>query len=149
MRGAQPLEREHFAAQIRDAARRARGEGSPPPDVPASVAVLAPRDEAHRAWLERVDATAASLARADGYRDLGVDEGDLWTALESPDAPVPLRSAAARVLARVAPETAGPRIAEVLAREHDVGARNRIRVALEEDVDLAARQLERLDRAGS
>jgi hypothetical protein len=148
MRRAQAREREHFAAQIRTAARRARGEGPPPPEVPASVAVLAPRDEARRAWLERVDATAASIARAEGYRDLGVEEADLWSALESPDAPVPVRSAAARVLARVAPQQAGPRIAEVLAREHDEDTRTRIEVALEEDVELAARKLDRLDRAG-
>jgi hypothetical protein len=147
MRGSQPREREHFAEQIRAAARRARGEGPPPPEVAPSLAVLAPRDEAHRAWLERVDAAAASLARTEGYRDLGVAEADLWSALESPDAPVPLRSAAARVLARVAPEQAGPRIAEALAREHDEGARDRIRVALEEDVEVAARELDRLDRA--
>ncbi len=143
---ASPVEREHFAAQIRSAAMRARGEGPPPPGIPASVAVLAPGDEPARTWLERVDATAASLAGPGGYRQGAVEQGDLWTALESTDVPAPLRAAAARILARVAPEQAGPRIAQVLAQEHDAAARDRIRVALEEDVDVAARNLDALTR---
>jgi hypothetical protein len=141
------LEREHMAAQIRSAMLRARGEGPPAPGIPASVAVLAPRDEAPRAWLERVDATAASMARGEGYRHAAVEAADLWTALESTDAPSPVRAAAARILARVAPEQAGPRIAQVLAQEHDAVARDRIRVALEDDVEVAAREMESLDRA--
>jgi hypothetical protein len=144
---AMPIERENMAAQIHSSAQRARGEGPPPPGVPASLAVLAPRDEGRRAWLERVDATAASMAHAEGYRHAGVERHDLWTVLESPDAPATLRAAAARVLARVAPEEAGKRIAATLAMEHDCDARVRIRVALEEDVDVAARELDRLDES--
>jgi hypothetical protein len=145
MRDALPSEREHMAAQIHSFARRARGEGPPLPAVPASLAVLAPRDEARRAWLERIDATAATMAHADGYRHAGVEPRDLWSVLESPDAPPTLRAAAARVLARVAPEEACKRIAATLAMEHDGDARVRIRAALEEDVDVAARELDRLD----
>jgi hypothetical protein len=145
MREAQASEREHVAAQIRSSARRARGEGPPPPEVPASLEVLAPRNEGRRAWLERIDATAASMAEASGYRQAGVAPSELWAVLESPDAPTYLRAAAARVLARVAPEEAGKRIGDALAMEHDGDARVRIQVALEEDVDVAARELERLD----
>jgi hypothetical protein len=149
MPGALPVELEHMAAQIRSSARRARGEGPPPAEVPASVAVLAPRDEGSRAWLQRIDATAASMgARSGGYRHAGVDPRDLWTVLESPDAPATLRAAAARVLARIAPKDAGKRIARALAMEHDGDARTRIRVALEEDVDVAARALDRLEEVG-
>jgi hypothetical protein len=147
MREALPSEREHMAAQIHSSAQRARGEGPPPPAVPASLAVLAPRDEGRRAWLERIDATAATMVHAEGYRYAGVEPHDLWTVLESPDAPATLRAAAARVLARIAPEEAGKRIAATLAMEHDGDARVRIRVALEEDVDVAARELDRLDES--
>jgi hypothetical protein len=141
------IEGELVVAQIRSAVGRARGEGPPPPQMPASLAVLAPRKEANRAWLERVDAAAASFSRAKGYRHSGVDPDDLWATIEDPDAPAPLRAAAARVLARIAPQEAGGRIAEALAREHDAEVSYRIRVALEEDVDLAARELDRIDRA--
>jgi hypothetical protein len=58
-----------------------------------------------------------------------------------------MRAAAARVLARVVPEEAKTRVAQVLATEHDAYARACIRIALEEDVDVAARELERLESA--
>jgi hypothetical protein len=146
MRDALPEEREYLAAQIRSAALRARGEGPLPPGIPTSLSVLAPRGEDPRAWIERVDATAASLQRRDGYRIAGVEERELWETLESPDAPPALRAASARILARVTPEQAGPRIALALSQEHDPDARARILGALEEDVELAAQTLERLDR---
>lgn len=138
-----PVEREHLVAQLRSAALRARGHGPLPPGIPTSLAILAPREEAARAWIERVDATAATLMDRDGYRRSGVEERDLWDTLESTDAPPPIRAAAARILARVAPEQAGPRIAQVLLQEHDEGARDCIRVALEEDVDVAAGAMDR------
>lgn len=146
MRDALPEEREHLAAQIRSAALRARGEGPLAPGIPTSVSVLEPRGEDPRAWIERVDATAASLQQRDGYRIAGVEPRELWETLESPDAPPALRAASARILARVAPEQAAPRIALVLSQEHDPAARDRILGALEEDVELAAQALERLDR---
>jgi len=145
LRDALPEEREHLAAQIRSAALRARGEGPLPPGIPTSVSVLAPRGEDARAWIERVDGTAASLTQRDGYRVAAVEERELWETLESTDAPAALRAAAARILARLAPEQAGPRIALVLSQEHDPAARERILSALEEDVELAAQALERLD----
>jgi hypothetical protein len=148
MRWGRAVEGEYVVAQIRSAVGRARGEGPPPPETPASLAVLARREEANRAWLERIDAAAASFARAEGYRHTGVDPNDLWAAIEDPDAPAPVRAAAARVLARIAPREAGDRIALALAREHDADVSGRIRVALEEDVDLAAGELDRMDRAG-
>jgi hypothetical protein len=115
--------------------------------VPAPISLLAPREEPKRAWLERIDATAATLVEGAGaYRAADISTQDLWTALESPDAPAPLRAAAARILARVVPGEAGPRIGLTLAAERDDRTRDRIRVALEEDVDAAARELERLDR---
>jgi hypothetical protein len=139
-----PEEREHLAAQILSAAARARGEGPPPPALPTSLARLAPSGETTRAWLQRVDGAAASLSSGGAYRGYELDPKDLWTALESPDAPARVRAAAARVLARVAPDEVRQRVAEVLACDRDAHACAVIRVALEDDVDLAARELESL-----
>ena len=139
-----PEERAHLVAQILSAAARARGEGPPPPPLPGPLARLAPRGESERAWLERIDAAAASIASAEGYRGSGLDPKDLWVALESPDAPARVRAAAARVLARVAPNEAKTRVAQVLACDRDERACACIRVALEDDVELAARELEAL-----
>lgn len=139
-----PEEREHLAAQILSAAARARGEGPPPPALPAPLARLAPSGESARAWLQRVDGAAASLSTASAYRGYELDPKDLWQALESPDAPTRVRAAAARVLARVAPDEAKTRVAHVLACDRDAHACAVIRVALEDDVDVAARELEEL-----
>ena len=139
-----PEEREHLAAQILSAAARARGEGPPPPVLPPPLARLAPRGETERAWLQRVDGAAASISEASAYRGNELDPKDLWLALESPDAPTRVRAAAARVLARVDPEEAKKRVASVLACDRDAHACAVIRVALEDDVDVAARELEEL-----
>jgi len=139
-----PEERDHLAAQMLSAAARARGQGPPPPALPAPVARLAPSGETARAWLQRVDGAAASVASAAAYRGSELDPKDLWTALESPDAPTRVRAAAARVLARVAPDEAKRRVADVLACDRDAHACAVIRVALEDDVDVAARELEEL-----
>ncbi len=145
MQGSLAEEREHVAAQIVSAAQRARGEGPPVPGVPSSLAALAPRAESARAWLERVDAAAASFASPEGaYRGTKIDPGDLWEALENPDVAAPVRAAAARVLARVAPEEARTRVTRVLATDRDSRARACIRIALEESVETAAEELERL-----
>jgi hypothetical protein len=140
-----PEERDHVVALVRSAVQRARGLGPAPPGDPACAEVLAPRGEAHRAWLERIDGVAAQIAGGAAYRGTPLDKGELWDALEDPDSPPRVRAAAARVLARVAPAEARVRIAQVLDGEHDDRARAHIRVALEEDVAEAARQLERLD----
>jgi hypothetical protein len=138
-------EREHLRSQIECAVERARGCGHPPPEVPPPLSRLAPRGEPTRAWLERVDAAAASLGEGGAYRQTELRTEDLWWALESPDAPASLRMAAARVLARVAPAEARVRIAHVLDSERDLGTRVRIRIGLEENLDVAAQRLDRLD----
>lgn len=140
-----PEEKAHIAAQIETAARRARGEGPPPPALPPLQAVLSTRGEPAREWLQRVDATAASLGAPDAYRRADVHETDLWDTLENPDAPPSLRAASARVLARLRRDEAGPRIARVLEIERDDRTRARIRIALEDDVEQATLELERLD----
>ena len=143
-----PEEREHLAAQILSEAARARGEEAPAPALPRTVARLAPQDETERAWLQRLDEAAASMASADAYRGSDIHPRDLWAALEDPDAPVRVRAAAARVLARVAPEQAKTRVAQVLACARDPRASACIRIALEDDVETAARELQNLEASG-
>jgi len=122
-----------------------RARAAPAGATPAGVAPLARGEtEDSVGWLQRLDAMAASLGKSDGYRGGGVDRTELWEALEDPDAPPAVRAASARLLARIAPEEAPRRIADALAVERDGATRARIRIALEEDVETAARGLERL-----
>jgi hypothetical protein len=141
-----PEEREHLVAQILSAAARARGEGPAPPTLPASLARLAPNGETQRAWLARVDAAAASVGAAGAYRAVDLNSRDLWSSLENPDAPPRLRAAAARILARIAPDEARTRVSLVVAADRSSYARACIRVALEDDIEIAARELEDLIR---
>lgn len=138
-------EREQIAAHERAAAERraADASGEAPPALTQLVRVAG---ESSRAWLERIDAMAASFAEEDGYRRSSVHATDLAEAVGDPDAAPPLRAVAARLLARVAPEEARQRIGDALAVERDPGARAGIRVALEEDIDVAARGLDCLGR---
>jgi hypothetical protein len=138
-------ERAHVSAMARSAEPLAR-----PAAVPVPVAPLARADtESHVSWLQRLDAMAASLGRSEGYRGAGVDRVDLWEALEDPDALASVRAASARLLARIAPDEARTRIADTLAVERDGETRARIRVALEDDVEIAARGLDRLTPRGT
>jgi len=137
-------ERDFVVASLEAAIERARREGPPESDVPPALAFLEPKGETSRHWLERVDATANALASSDAYRRPHVPAADLWTALESPDAPATVRAAAARVLARIAPEEASWRVADVLASERDARTRELIHLALEEDIEHAAANLDEL-----
>ena len=143
---ANTVEREQLAAHQRAAADRA-GQA----EIHAASATLAPLarggDENSRVWLERVDAMAASMVEDDGYRRGSLEPADLWNTLEDPDAAPHLRAVAARVLARVAPDEARLRIGEALSLERDARTRVGIRVALEEDVEVAARGLDKLGRS--
>jgi len=134
----------HLTAQILSAAQRAQGAGPQAPALPERVADLAQRRDAGRSWLARLDAVARLLTSGAGYRGVGFEESDLWTTLEDHDAPADLRAGAARVLVRV-DKSALPRIEEVLARVRDDGARARMRVAVEEDIDAAGEEIDRLD----
>lgn len=139
-------ERDHVVAQILSAAQRAHGEGEPPPAIGARVADLAKGQERARAWLARLDATAELLASGRGYRGAGFEEEDLWTTLEDHDAPADVRAASARVLLRVAPELARKRVASVLAAVRDEPARDKIRIAIEPDVEHASRELDEIEQ---
>jgi hypothetical protein len=128
-------EREHMAAQIVSATQRAHGAGAVAPAVSERVAAFAKGGLRARAWLDRLDATAAALSAGVGYRGAGFEEADLWEALENHDAPADIRAAAARVLVRVAPDAAKPRVENVLLRVRDDDARTCITAAVEDDAE--------------
>ena len=104
-------------AQIRAAAARARGLGTPRPEVPETVGELAHRpSEPAIEWLARVERSAALLRQ--GYRGATFEPEDLWSVLDDPDAPADLRAAAARILVRV-DDGARPRVAALAEATRD------------------------------
>ncbi len=138
--GLDDLEKEHIASQIEAAAVRAR-QPSPLHEAQQRLAVLRRGRERASAWLSRIDA----MARApDGnYRGAPLPEEDaLWAVLETPEADPELRLAVARLLLARGGEPVRVRVEEVLAACREPGEEKRIRVALEPDVEEAARELE-------
>jgi hypothetical protein len=91
------------------------------------------RGEQAAPWLARVDALASSVGG--GYRGSTFSREDLWHALEDPEADPDLRAAAARVLARVAPDELKVRVEPVLESEHDPKTRIRIAAVVNDDVE--------------
>jgi hypothetical protein len=144
-RGLTVAEREHIVAQIRNAARRARGEGPPEPDMAASTLLASRADENARTWLERLDATARTIADGAGYRGLALSELDLWNAVQNHDADPEVRAGAARVLVRVEGGAARARIETIIAAVRDDLSIKRIRIATGGDVDEASRELESIE----
>jgi hypothetical protein len=139
-------ERAHLVAQIRDAARRAHGEGAPPPEVAASEVLARREGESARGWLERLDATARTITDGAGYRGSALSKLDLWNALGNHDAAADVRAGAARVLVRIANDgEAQEKIDTVLASMRDEGAKKRIRIALDTDLDDASRELDAIE----
>jgi hypothetical protein len=136
---------EHVAAQIEAAARRARGEGDLPPEVSATVELLARGErESLRAWIERLDGAAALLGAGAGYRGAALSEEDLWAALENPDATATIRAGAARILSSRG-QGARARIAIIAERERDETVEKKIRVAVEPDASEAEWRLRDLE----
>jgi hypothetical protein len=141
-------ELEHIALQVRSACQRARGLGPAAPEAASFVENLKRGQESPRDWLSRLDAVARSLSMGGAYRSEPFTTEDLWTTLENHDADSELRAAAARVLMRVRPEEAAPRVASVMATLRDEGACRRLRVVTDDDLDLeeASGMLERLEK---
>jgi hypothetical protein len=145
-RGLTPGERVHLIEQIRDGARRARGEGPPEPELVAGDILARQPEEGARAWLERLDATARMIADGTGYRGSTLSKHDLWNALVNHDANADVRAGAARMLIRVGTESgARDRIDAVLASVRDKTVSKRIRIALEPDLDDATREFEEIE----
>ncbi len=129
----------HIVAQIRDASLRARGLGAERPFVPSEVLDLGRQTGNLKAWLERVDRLAHESASggAGVYRGRALDQGALWEAVESHDAPGDVRIAAARILAKgSAEEREKLRFVADSVREERLG--KALRAAVDEDQDAAA-----------
>ena len=135
--GLSAAELEHLAAQIRAASERAHGRFALK-DEPSSAIEMLRRQQGEtlRAWFSRLDTLGTGTA---GYRTTTVESADLWKVLEDPEAEADLRSAAARLLARRAPEVR-TRVGDVLAAVRD--ERVRTRIAASVDDELLAREEE-------
>jgi hypothetical protein len=134
----------HVTAQILSAAKRARGLGPEAPDHTSVADLARGEQEPVRAWLARLDGL---LGQGFGYRGRPLSVADLWALLEDPDAAADARAAAARLLARIAPDELRVRIAPVLSTIADEGRRRRIYLACHvEETERAAAELEALER---
>ncbi len=137
-----------LALQVESAAARARGDARARPPFSDRIGGLRRGGEAARSWLARLDATGQVLGQAGGgggYRDTSLDTEDLWTLLEDPDADPELRAAAARVLRHLDLPEARVRIDAAVAATRIEGTTKRLRIALQDDVDKASHDLERLE----
>jgi hypothetical protein len=164
LRGLDAEEVTHIVAQIQAAAERAR-QPSFVAEKASRLELLRRGDATWGEWLVRLDALGQSLRGAHHYRSTALDEADLWNALETPELDAELRTAAARVLVqaggsspdatthdeRLAGEDARERVLATVSAERSPLAGKRIRIALEPDAQLAALELEELERrhAGS
>ena len=132
--GVSPAEREILVELLTAATNRAHGHAVPKDEVSETIEPLRRRRGEHAdPWLARVDAMASTLGG--GYRGSTFSRDDLWHALEDPEADPDLRAAAARVLARVAPDELKLRVETVLEAEHDQKTRIRIAAVVNEDVE--------------
>lgn len=144
--GLSPYEATALIRQLDAAAARARGHGAAKEEVELGLDSLKRNGAPVREWLARLDVTGGLLrSSASGYRGQSLDEGDLWKVLEDPDASSELRAAAARVLRHGHTPETRTRIDAAIAAERDDRRARRLRVALGEDVETAAREIDALD----
>lgn len=136
-------EQKILLAQVRAASQRARGYGPKKDDVEGRIEVLRRHGESPRDWLARLDLAGQMLHAGAGYRGHSFDVDDLWAILEDPEADGELRSAAARVL-KHAPD-ARIRIDAAVAAVRDETTNKRLRIAVDDDLDAATRDLAFLD----
>jgi hypothetical protein len=142
---------DQLLSQLQSAVDRSHGRVKPRPELSTYIDQLMRHDEPVKAWLTRVESTAAQVltrANGSGYRTTEtVSPAELWSILESPDADVHARAAAVRILARVEPESVRARIADVLKTVPSEDTRKRIRIVMDPDPEYAALELEALESA--
>ncbi len=137
-------ERTLAVAQLLSASQRAHGAAPPKPETTTRVDILKRNGEAPRSWLARLDVAAQTVGNQ-SYRGGSLDEADLWTILEDPDADVEMRAASARLLKDRSPD-ARIRVDTIIGAVRQEGAQKRIRIALTDDLESAGRELETLER---
>ncbi len=130
----------HLVAQMRDAVDRAHGKFAFKPEPTLASQLERAENEPLGDWRARIDTLGLGAA---GYRATTIDAAELWTLLEDPEAKPDVRSAAARILARLDRNALRVRVADVLAtvRDDDVRARIAESLEAEEDESLSARPL--------
>ncbi len=143
--GSTQAELEHLVAQIRAAVDRAHGKFLPKTEPENALAKLRrAAGEPIRAWLARLDTLTAG---AGSYREMSVEQPELWTLLEDPEAEADTRAAAARVLSRSAGSELKVRVANVLATERNERTRARIAASLDDDALTREEEAEQAERA--
>lgn len=143
--GPSKSDRRIMVAQIKAAAQRAHGLGAQKNDVTGRLEVLRRHGESARDWLVRLDMAGQMLSSGSGYRGSTLDEEDLWTILEDPEAEPDLRAAAARVLRHVPNPRTRVRIDIAAAAVRDESTLRRLRIAVLDDLDIASEELTELD----
>lgn len=128
-----------LVSQLNSAIRRAHGDRTLRESAIERVQALKrSASEPIKEWLVRLEAVAAAL-RGNDYRSAPVNAEDLWQIASDPDETFEDRAAAGRVLIKAQGEDARVRVVTALANAH--APEQRIRVALEDDLDLAANAL--------
>ena len=126
-------------SQLNSAIRRARGERTLRDSALERVQVLKRHDgEPIKEWLVRLSAVAASL-RGNDYRSAPVSAEDLWRIAGDPDETFEDRTAAGRVLLKAQGPEVRVRVEAALASSR--APEERIRIALDDDIDLATNAL--------
>jgi hypothetical protein len=138
-------DREVIVKQIEAAGQRARGLGPQKNDASARVDILRRNGQTPRDWLMRLDMQGQMLSSGSGYRGNTLDAEDLWAILEDPEAEPELRTAAARVLKHATHAEARPRIDAAVAAVREDGTSKRLRIAVQDDVEAASRELATLE----
>jgi hypothetical protein len=144
-RGLSVDERTHLLAQIYSAMSRAHGQGAQHVDPTERVETLRRSNESSRQWLTRIDIAAGTIVPGAGYRSGVLEPHELWAIAEDHDVATDARAAALRMLTRIAPAEARVKTDAILASVHDDADRKRMRIALEPDLEEAAREIDLLD----
>ncbi len=126
-------------SQVESAIRRSKGERTLRDSALERVSALKRNEsEPIKEWLVRLEAVAAAL-RGNDYRSAPVSADDLWRIASDADEAFEDRAAAGRVLIRAQGQGARVRVETALANSR--APEQRIRIALDDDIDLAANAL--------
>ncbi len=126
-------------SQLDSAIRRSRGERTLRDSALERVQALKRNEsEPIKEWLIRLEAVATAL-RGNDYRSVPVNADDLWRIATDPDETFEDRTAAGRVLIKAQGPATRMRVETALANSR--APEQRIRVALDDDIDVATNAL--------
>jgi hypothetical protein len=131
----------HILSQIRAASERAHGNYTLKHEAGTLTDLLRRQpSENLREWLARIDTLGVG---ATGYRATELDQTELWSILEDPEADGDVRAASARVLTRIAPAAARLRVKDVLETVREPAVRTRIAASIDDDALAEEEEIER------